>query len=515
MEWTKSLQHLPTFTIKEIELFFGDSGKTGKTTKRVDNLLFENFLDSISCSHDTNYFYVKAICSASYTKNVYHQLSCCFSRTNAQVEYAYCTCKAGRGGFCNHVYALFKLTAQFVLDKLDEVPMQLSCTSRPCGWTVPKVRKMNIQKPTVMETVIKKPKLGKNTGVKCNLYEARSPDQQIFDTKAVFELQENLKEKNPKIPLVTGLHSSISSDEWCNTKFGKVPIFCPLAYQCSKLGNHFNVYHNIDIESQTNVTSTNISYPDFPHQTIPQYYHHDISTLSSTQKSVLDKIQITNEQAATLEQATQSQSQDRQWFEERRLRVTASRIHDVFQWKRGMERHGERFASDNSDRKVPDILQKKFDHGKMYEPVALEKYKLCMNDIINTDVYPCGLVINENNCWLGSSPDAKVLSGNEFGIVECKCPEQHKHSDVFDVASSNKNFMLFVVNGKLQLRKTHPNYYQVQCQLALTGAKFCDFVVYTFQSIGIVRITFDAQFWANVIHVVGPRYFKYILPNLQ
>ena len=61
----------------------------------------------------------------------------------------------------------------------------------------------------------KETKMGKNTGVKCNLYEARSPDQQMFDAKAVFELQENLIEKNPKIPLVTGLHSSISSDEWC------------------------------------------------------------------------------------------------------------------------------------------------------------------------------------------------------------------------------------------------------------------------------------------------------------
>ena len=46
---------------------------------------------------------------------------------------------------------------------------------------------------------------------------------------------------------------------------------------------------------------------------------------------------------------------------------------------------------------------------------------------VHIDVYPCGLVINENNCWLGSSPDAKVLSGNEFGIVECNCTEQHKH----------------------------------------------------------------------------------------
>ena len=78
--------------------------------------------------------------------------------------------------------------------------------------------------------------------------------------------------------------------------------------------------------------------------------------------------------------------------------MTASRIHEVFQWKRGMERHGEIFASSNSDRKIPDILQKKFDHGKMYESVALKKYKMCMNDISKTDVYPCGLVVNENNC---------------------------------------------------------------------------------------------------------------------
>ena len=127
------------------------------------------------------------------------------------------------------------------------------------------------------------------------------------------------------------------------------------------------------------------------------------------------------------------------------------------------------------------------------------------------------LVINEYNCWLGCSPDGKIVSGDKFGIAECKCPEQYKHSDVFDVASSNDstNFMLHVEDGKLQIRKTHSTYYQIQCQLALTGSEFCDLIVYTFQSIAIVRITFDAQFWGNVIDVVGPRYYQYILPKLQ
>ncbi|CAB4030271.1 hypothetical protein AC249_AIPGENE8776, partial [Paramuricea clavata] len=134
-------------------------------------------------------------------------------------------------------------------------------------------------------------------------------------------------------------------------------------------------------------------------------------------------------------------------------------LYENFLDSRGMDKHAEKFV--NSDvLKVPEILQKKFDHGKIYEPVALEKYRVCMREEMDpsTEVYPCGLVLNRNNCWLGSSPDGKVVSGDMFGIAECKCPEQYKHSDVFDVACSNEssNFTLHVENSKLQLRKTHP-----------------------------------------------------------
>ena len=135
-------------TINEIENFFAKSEKTGKTQKRAENLLFDNFLDSIWCSCDNGYFYLKGICSASYTctKSQLHQLSCCLSQGESEIKYAYCTCKAGNGEFCNHVYALLKLVAQFVLNRLDDVPQQLPCTSRPCGWTVPQVRKMEVKK---------------------------------------------------------------------------------------------------------------------------------------------------------------------------------------------------------------------------------------------------------------------------------------------------------------------------------------------------------------------------------
>ena len=98
------------------------------------------------------------------------------------------------------MYALFKLIAQFVLHKLESIPLQLPFTSRPCGWTVPNVRRMDVAKKTVMETTIKKPKLGKNVGVECNLYEARSTKEQMFD--AIAKMRENLKEINRQIPMI-------------------------------------------------------------------------------------------------------------------------------------------------------------------------------------------------------------------------------------------------------------------------------------------------------------------------
>ena len=47
--------------------------------------------------------------------------------------------------------------------------------------------------------------------------------------------------------------------------------------------------------------------------------------------------------------------------------VTASRVYDVYQWKRGMEKHAEKFVQNDALKdNVPDVLKQKFEHGKMY-----------------------------------------------------------------------------------------------------------------------------------------------------
>lgn len=125
--WGKDLSGMPVFTIKELEDFFKLCGKTNKTKRRAENIMFDNYMDNIFSFVEKPFFYIKAVCSASYKKATYHKISCCLS-TAAKVEYAYCSCVAGNGGFCNHVYALLKLVAQFALDKMKSIPELMPCT---------------------------------------------------------------------------------------------------------------------------------------------------------------------------------------------------------------------------------------------------------------------------------------------------------------------------------------------------------------------------------------------------
>lgn len=67
-----------------------------------------------------------------------------------------------------------------------------------------------------------------------------------------------------------------------------------------------------------------------------------------------------------------------------------------------MDSHAEKFANgDQSKLTKSESIQRKLDHGKTYESVGLEKYKLGMKDEIpNTEIYPCGVIVNLS-MWSG------------------------------------------------------------------------------------------------------------------
>ena len=54
------------------------------------------------------------------------------------------------------------------------------------------------------------------------------------------------------------------------------------------------------------------------------------------------------------------------------------------------------------------------------------------------------------------------------------------------------------VNGHCKLKRNHAYFAQVQGQMGVSGASWCDFIVYTKKGISVERIAFDPAYWAEL-----------------
>lgn len=93
--------------------------------------------------------------------------------------------------------------------KYKKIPSELPCTSRPSGWTVPKIRKLDVAKPSVMNTTIRKPNpQNSHKGIECTLYEARSELVQSNNQTAISDMDHKLNSF-----LILDM-KSIAEDHW-------------------------------------------------------------------------------------------------------------------------------------------------------------------------------------------------------------------------------------------------------------------------------------------------------------
>ena len=120
--------------------------------------------------------------------------------------------------------------------------------------------------------------------------------------------------------------------------------------------------------------------------------------------------------------------------------------------------------------------------GTRNERTAIDKFIL---DHGITDRFePTGLHISPRWPYLGASPDG-LLGGD--GVIEVKCIHPHTLKGLsLEAAAAIKtkkerpaNFCLVERNGVVQLDRAHDYYCQIQGQLAMTGRKYCMFLVYT------------------------------------
>ena len=159
------------------------------------------------------------------------------------------------------------------------------------------------------------------------------------------------------------------------------------------------------------------------------------------------------------------------------------------------------------NRKSEKILNNLFNHksisalsleyGKRNEPKAKSKY---LNKFNNRHLHECGLIVNKEFLFLGGTPDGKVCDDGNCGIIECKCPYSARNFMIDEAIDKIPNFMLqYISDGSKKLNRNHVYYSQVQGQLMVSGADFCDFVVFTQKDLFVQRIFPDIAYMTDML----------------
>ena len=525
--WGKSLERMPPFTRAEMNQHIESSGKrvgnadhhsVPTNLRKAKTFLKDEYLKDIEANSDQRYFYLRSKCYHSFRKrDAPHNLRFALCIVSGQVLHANCSCKAGNVGYCNHVLALMFKACKFSLydskntDDLnqenDENP-DLACTSQLQRWHA-KGRGENIHPEPVMEVTVSKTKLDETKtreGVKFLLYEARM--NHSHDLQAEEELKKTLQVINPQFGLSL-MAAENSSPAFVETKFGQSQTGSFCSYQLTHTEANFNA--TIDIASiprLNNSSPTELTYPRFPLSAMDTFVTPD--NLNDAEKTLLRTLEVDENSINSIESATREQSNSERWKNERKYRFTASR----FQLISKRQRNHDKFAGDLITPKP--FSSRHVEHGLKFEPIALREYeKIMLTRKTPVKVLKCGLVISQHMPILAGSPDARVVDfgcEHHFGLAEVKCPETKYHVTPLE-ACEDPTFYCEAVNGQCKLKRDHSYSAQVQGQMGVSGASWCDFIVYTKKGISAETIAFDPAYWTELRQKLALYYFVHFIKH--
>ena len=251
----------------------------------------------------------------------------------------------------------------------------------------------------------------------------------------------------------------------------------------------------------------------------PSYTSLSYADLLAVCKEV--QLSLTTEMVAAVEMSTRQQGKSKLWFKYRAGRVTASKMKAVCHTQLTSPSQSliKAICYPEAFKFVARSTSWGCDHEKTalqhYEHVAMEKH----DDLRLTK---CGLILNPLWPFLGASPDGTVCCACcGSGVVEIKCPYCSRFEEVSSIASERTSCLLYNSQGDLCLDHTHAYYYQVQTQLYISGAEYCDFCVCTFPtgtsgqpSLHIERVLPDEAFWIDCVKKSETFFTSCILPEL-
>ncbi|XP_050066973.1 uncharacterized protein LOC126555927 [Aphis gossypii] len=227
--------------------------------------------------------------------------------------------------------------------------------------------------------------------------------------------------------------------------------------------------------------------------------------LNEKKLDFIQKLSLVNKK--DIEKKTRDQNKNVEWFQERKIRLTASKFGELCKMK----------PYTSCKKKVHSMLyklpakSKEMDHGIEFESHARTQFQ----NMFNLQVTLCGLIVDPELPYLAASPDGLVESNS---IIEIKCP--YTARDTVDAVSAvnNKLLQYCIVsenNKKMKLKKNHDYYYQIIGQLHITQKEKCYFIIHTKNWTNVEIILYDNEFWnTQMANKLKLFYTNCILPEI-
>ena len=205
-------------------------------------------------------------------------------------------------------------------------------------------------------------------------------------------------------------------------------------------------------------------------------------------------IEYTKSDIDLIEVATRGQHKNKNWHNARKFLLTSSNFHTILH-TRDPDRQSATTSKGSSLNEQylpgPIIFGRKYEDKarQMFIKAHRHQHKKC------TLLVP-GLMISTHTPYLAASPDG-IMTCISCGscLIEVKClwSKRHFHPKI----ALNMLGICDIVDGNLQLKKSHPYYTQIQGQMGCTDITVCYLVAFTQKGIHSVKVEFDHTFWTE------------------
>ena len=450
---------VPEFTNGQIVAYFVtrtvSDGKRAGDFKSINtsavNLFRCGHIQMIHVTTDENLLWVKANCLPEMRKDRVYKVIVSLRKPGLEVISAQCGCPAGKGpnASCKHIAALCYALVNFY--QCGKLPDFLVCTQKLQEWNRPRAKRVDLI--SVENLGARRQEL-----VNPNLQRAR-PTPSQYDPRPL-----HLR------------HSFSAALERMRV------TLLNLNQQCGLLTVLPVCVENIHHDHSYSLTTTEHGPAPTPSQqplfvSESPYSPEEMTRLCKEAKATFSVTQV---ECVRVEATTRSQCKSTEWYLARVRRITASKCGKILNQKQWTPALLKNILYCKPMIHLPQSIQ----WGIANEDNARHAYITHMQAEGNTNlqVEPCGFIIHPTMGWLGASPDGVVndpSNNPSLGIVEFKCLFTQR-DNIPQEACTDPTFYCSLNNeGKMVLNRSHLYYHQVQLQLYVSAAHWCDFCIFT------------------------------------